>query len=158
MIYLCFSMSTDGDKSNTTGDLFVVELDVDYPLTCGTVKICNNHFIDTVYRTIELSPPDVSFRLSFTSGITSNVQLVFESISETINTNTSSISTTSKNLLFIFITGAVCLIWTRCVRLYFREEYTFTNVLLLTKKTKNIHEFKFGFMIVAPTSINIPST
>jgi hypothetical protein len=109
MMYLCFSMSTDGDTSNTTGDLFVVELDVDYPLTCGTVKICNNHFITIVYRTIELSPPEVSFRLSFTSGITSNVQLVFESINETINTNTSSTPTTSKTLLFIFITGAVCL-------------------------------------------------
>jgi hypothetical protein len=110
MMYLCFSASTDGGTSNTTGDMFVVELEVDYPLTCGTVKICNNHFINTVYRTIELSPPDVSFRLSFTSGITWNVQLVFESISETINANTSSTPTTSKNSFFILITGAVYLI------------------------------------------------
>jgi len=102
MMYLCFSASTIGDTSNTTGDLFVVEVEVNYPLTCGNVKICNNHFINTVYRTIELSPPDVSFRLSFTSGITSNVQLVFESISETINANTSSTPTTSKNELALY--------------------------------------------------------
>jgi hypothetical protein len=110
MIYLCFSGLTVGNTSNTTGDLFVVEIEVNYPLRCGTVKICNNHFINTIYRTIELSPPDVSFRLSFTSGITSNVQLVFDSINEAINANTSSTPTTSKNSFFIFITGVVCLI------------------------------------------------
>ncbi len=108
MMYICFSASTNGATSNTTGDVFVVEVEVNYPVTCGGVIICNNRFINAVYKTIESTPPEVSFHLSFTNGISSDLQLVFESLNQTINSNTSSTLTNSKNSLFIFITGAVC--------------------------------------------------
>jgi hypothetical protein len=110
IMYICFSASTDGGTSNTTGDLFVVEVEVNYPVTCGGVIICKNRFINSVYKNIESTPTEVSFHLSFTNGISSDVQVAFESLNQTINANTSSTLTISKSSLFIFITGTVCLI------------------------------------------------
>jgi len=110
VMYICFSASTDGGTSNTTGDVLVVEVVVNYPVTCGGVITCKNRFINTVYKNIQSTPPEVSFHLSFTNGISLDVQVAFESLNQTINTNTSSTLTISKNSLFIFITGAVSLI------------------------------------------------
>ncbi len=95
MINVCFSTSLGRVARDTNGDLFVIELEVKYPVTCGGWKICNDQFMNRVYLTIESAPIEVSFRISFTNGITSNVPLVFESLNQIIVKNTT--TTTGEN-------------------------------------------------------------
>ena len=93
-------MSTSDDTSDRMNDIFVIELEVKYPYTCDGVKICNDRFIANIYKTIRRAPAKLTFRISFTSGVTSDLGFTFDILNPTVITTTaaSTIATGERSL------------------------------------------------------------
>lgn len=101
--FICFSVSDHDRLADTNGDLFIIECEVKYPLRCGGMKPCNDRFISVVFRTINSSPPELFLSISFTVGLTLNVELIFLSINGTIVTTPTNITTNGMCSVLFYI-------------------------------------------------------
>ncbi len=112
MLFLlfCFSVLDYNGLMDNNTDLFVIECEVMYPILCGRFKICNDRFISVVYRTIYSGPPELSYSISFTIGLTLDVQLIFISINETIVTAPTNTTTNGVYLPFAHTRKRSCFI------------------------------------------------
>ncbi|UJR11288.1 hypothetical protein I4U23_015469 [Adineta vaga] len=96
--------SLDHITNHKTGDLFVIDLEIKYPTTCALFKMCNGRFVDRVFSTIRLGPPEFSFNISLVNGTTYSVKLTLYSINETYVTAIT--STTATGVTSEFVTNS----------------------------------------------------